>query len=73
MKKIVQATQMFALIALFPMIVILDLNRVTPASNEADLPLNVIEKTKNGSTCLPEATEEKMATGLFSISWKPSI
>ena len=66
MKKIVHATQMFALIAMFPVIVILDLNRTTPTSCENDSPLNVTQK-KMVQTILQETAEEKALTGSFSI------
>ena len=66
MKKIVHATQMFALMVMFPVIVILDLNRATPASSEIDSPSNVIKKTTKGTTRLPKNDEEKMVVGTFS-------
>ena len=66
MKKIVYATQMFALMAMFPVVVILDLNRVTPASPQNDSPSNLIEKTML-KTRLLRTAEEKIAIGGFSI------
>ena len=66
MKKIIYATQMFALIAMFPMIVILDLNRVTPPPAKTDLPSNSIEtaRVKNRLSGTPG---DKMGIGAFSI------
>ena len=68
MKKIVHATQMFALIAMFPVIVILELNHTTPTSSEIDSPSNLIEKKTNGATSLPKNDEKKMAASAFRTS-----
>ena len=63
---------MFALMAMFPVVVILDLNRVTPASPQNDSPSNLIEKTML-KTRLLRTAEEKIAIGGFSIRLETSF
>ena len=70
MKKIVHATQMFALMAMFPVIVILDLNRGTPASSVVDSPSKVLDKTIKGTTGVTKNKDGKMVAEAFNSEYK---
>ena len=70
MKKIVHATQMFALIAMFPVIVILELNHTTPTSSKIDSPSKVLEKTIKGTTGLPKNSDAKIVADAFNQQYK---
>ena len=70
MKKIVHATQMFALIAMFPVIVILELNHTTPTSSEIDSPSKFLEKTIKGTTGAPKNSDAKIVADAFNRQYK---
>jgi hypothetical protein len=67
MKKIVFAVQVFGLIAMFPIIVVLEMNHIPGSSPENNYPPGVLKKTEKTSTRLPERAKDKMANEVFSI------
>jgi hypothetical protein len=65
MKKTVFAAQVFALIAMLPIVVILEMNHVPPQRN---MPSGSVNKTINTFTGLPEKTTDKLPGETFSVS-----
>jgi len=69
MKKTVFAAQVFGLLAIVPIIVILEMNHVPGSSTETNTSV-VKEKTEHNITRLPEKQIDKMVNRTFSISFE---
>jgi len=69
MKKTVFAAQVFGLLAIVPIIVILEMNHVPGSSTETNTSV-AKEKTERIITSLPEKQIDKMAHKTFSISFE---
>ena len=68
MKKTVFAAQVFALIAMLPIVVILEMNHVSGGSSENNAPSGSIKKTENTMIGLPEKAKDKRVSETFSIT-----
>jgi hypothetical protein len=68
MKKIVFAAEVFGLIAMFPIVMILQLNHTAGVSNENNSPSSVMKKKEKTSIHLSEKLKDKMANESFGIT-----
>jgi hypothetical protein len=73
MKKIVFAVQVFGLIAMFPIVVILEMNHTAGGSSESNSPSSRIQTTEKTSIRLPENAKEEMENDEFSITLEPFL
>ena len=70
MKKLVFAAQVFGLIAIFPIVVILEINHGARSSSESNSTSSVVQKPEKTSICLPEKGKDKMVNEAFLITLK---
>ena len=70
MKKLVFAAQVFGFMAMFPIVVFLEMNHAAGGSSESNSTSSVIQNTETISICLPEKVKDKMVNETFSITLK---
>ena len=70
MKKLVFAAQVFGLIALFPAVIILEMNHGKRSARESDSTSCVKPNTEKISIRLPEKITDKMENEAFTITLK---
>jgi hypothetical protein len=68
MKKIVFAAEVFGLIAMLPIVMILQLNQAAGVSNETNSPSTVMKKKEKTSIHLPEKLKDKMVNESFGLT-----
>lgn len=68
MKKIVFAAEVFGLIAMLPIVMILQLNHIAGVSNETNSPSSVMKKKEKTIIHLSEKLKDKIANKSFSIT-----
>jgi hypothetical protein len=68
MKKIVFAAEVFSLIAMLPIVMILQLNHAAGVSNETNSPSGVMKKKEKTSIDLSEKLKDKIVNKPFSIT-----
>ena len=67
MKKIVFAAQVLGLIAMFPILVMLEMNHATGISHKNNAPCSVIEKAGETSVQLHEKAKDQMVNEVFPV------
>ncbi len=70
MKKIVFATQVVGLIAMFPILVMLEMNHPAGTAPANNVPSPVVKKTVETSFRLPEKVKVELVNEVFPITLK---
>ena len=70
MKKLVFAAQVFSLIAMFPIVAVLEMNHVKGGSSQSNSTFSVVQKAGKTSICLPEKGKDKMVNEAFLLMLK---
>lgn len=73
MKKIVFAVQVFGLIAMFPIVVVLEMTHGTGGSSKRNSTSGVKQKIEIISICLPEKGKDKMGNEAFPVTPETSL
>lgn len=68
MKKLVFAAQVFGLIAMLPIVVILEMNHVTSGASQINVPSDVIMQTEKSIVDLPGKAKDKWVNEPFSTT-----
>ena len=72
MKKTMFAAKVFALIAMLPIVVILEFNHGAGDPSKNNSPSGVIDKTEKSIIRLPEKTEDKLSDKALSVRLLPA-
>ena len=68
MKKLVFATQVFGLIAMFPIVVILEMNHKPAGAAKSNPAFRAVEETEKAILILPEKQNDKMINRTFPLT-----
>lgn len=68
MKKLVFAAQVFGLIAMFPTVVILEMNHKSTDTSKTNSSLGTVQGTEKSNLLLPQKQNDKMVHETFTVT-----